>query len=114
MGAMLRGAFVLLLFLLGGEALSQLFHLPIPGSVLGMVAIALALNRGWVREATIDGPARLLVRGMGLLFVPAGVGIVAQGELLRTQWLPIVGACLISTVLVMATVALLQQRLERR
>ena len=111
---MLLGAFLLLLFLLGGEALSQLFHLPIPGSVIGMVALAIALNRGWVREASVEGPSRWLVRGMGLLFVPAGVGIVAQGDLLRTQWLPIVGACAVSTVVVMATVAFLQQRLERR
>jgi holin-like protein len=111
---MIRGAFWLLLFLLGGEALSRILHLPIPGSVIGMVALAIALDRRWVAEKAVDGPARLLVRGMGLLFVPAGVGIVAQGDLLRTQWLPIVGACLVSTVVVMATVALLQQRLERK
>lgn len=111
---MLKGPLLLLLFLLGGEAASRLLHLPIPGSVLGMVGLALALNRGWVRESSVEAPAKLLVRGMGLLFVPAGVGIVMHAQLLKTQWLPIVGACAVSTVLVMGTVAWLQERLERR
>ena len=43
--------------------------------------------------------SRMLIEHMGLLFVPAGVGIVAAGDLLRQEWLPIVVAVLVSTLL---------------
>lgn len=111
---MIRGAFVLLLFLLLGEGLAALTGLPVPGSVLGMLLLALALRLGLVQRAWVEGAARALLRGMGLLFVPAGVGVVLYGELLRQQGLAIVVACAVSTVAVMAVVALVQQRLERR
>jgi len=50
---------------------------------------------------------------MGLLFVPAGVGIIAEAGLLRQQWLPIVAALLGSTVLSIAVTGLVMHWLTR-
>jgi holin-like protein len=51
---------------------------------------------------------------MALLFVPPGVGLMLQYDLLRREWLPIVVASAASTLAVLLLVGRLQQRLETR
>lgn len=97
---MVRSFFILLLFQLAGEVLYRLLHLPVPGPVIGMALLA-----GWLlwRPAALDREMEVtawgLLRILGLLFVPAGVGIVANLELLRAQWWPITVALIVSTAL---------------
>jgi putative effector of murein hydrolase LrgA (UPF0299 family) len=116
---------LLLGFTLLGGMLASALHLPLPGPVVGMFALALAL--GWRlhwrrrvgREAT-PVPAALgrladgLIGLMGLMFIPAGVGVIAELGVLRQQWLPIVVALLGSTVLSLLTTALVMRALLRR
>ena len=109
--AVTRSLFVLLLFQLAGEALRGLAHLPVPGPVIGMVLLAvwLAARRQEPDEAlrtTADG----LLRVLGLLFVPAGVGIVANLPLLRSAWLPITVGLFGSTLLTLLAVAWIAHR----
>ena len=86
----LRSFLVLLLAQLAGETLHRAFHVPLPGPVLGMalLAVALLLRRGGPDEALIKTSDGLL-RWLGLLFVPAGAGVFANVHLLRAGWLPI-------------------------
>ena len=111
--AVTRSLFVLLLFQLAGEAARGLFHLPVPGPVIGMVLLAvwLAARRREPDEAlrtTTDS----LLRVLGLLFVPAGVGIVANLAPLRSAWLPITVALLGSTLLTLVPVAWIMHRFQ--
>ncbi|HEY0790423.1 MAG TPA: CidA/LrgA family protein [Chthoniobacterales bacterium] len=93
-----------LLVLLGcqliGEILHRAFSVPLPGPVIGMVLLTLLLlrNPSAVPES-LAGGARLLLQNLGLFFVPAGVGIVANWDLIRQQWLPICTGLIGSTVL---------------
>ncbi|HEX8273466.1 MAG TPA: CidA/LrgA family protein [Longimicrobiaceae bacterium] len=103
---------VLLGFLLAGSALASLARLPLPGSVTGMLLLAAALHFRWIPEASTEPAAGLLLRHMGLLFVPPGVGLMLQYELLRREWLPIVLGSAASTVAVLLVVGWLQQRLQ--
>ena len=103
---------VLLAFLLAGNALASFARLPIPGSVAGMLLLAAALQLRWVPEAWTEPAAGLLLRHMGLLFVPPGVGLMLQYDLLRREWLPIVLGSAASTVAVVLVVGWLQQRLQ--
>jgi len=50
---------------------------------------------------------------MGLLFVPAGVGIIATASLLRQEWLPIVAGLIGSTVLSLAVTGLVMHWTSR-
>jgi holin-like protein len=96
---------------LAGETVREVFHLPIPGPVIGMFLLAaiLALRGGKADgaiPASLGRAADVLISHMGLLFVPAGVGIIAEAGLLRQQWLSIVAALLGSTVLSIAVTGL--------
>lgn len=59
-----------------GIGLTGWLHLPLPGSVVGMVLLWLALGTGVVRLHWINEAADGLLSVLGLLFVPATVGFV--------------------------------------
>jgi holin-like protein len=107
---------------LAGEVLRRLLHLPLPGPVIGMFILAVALlNRArGSRAATQTGPtslektATVLISNMGLMFVPAGVGIVAELGVLRSEWLPIVAGVLVSTVLGLIVTGVVMHRITGR
>ncbi len=103
---------------LAGEILRQAFHLPIPGPVIGMFLLAggLALRgrrSGRAVPAALERSSETLIANMGLLFVPAGVGIITEIGLLRQQWLPIIAAVLGSTILSIAVTGLVMHWLTR-
>ena len=98
-----------LLLLVGCQLLGELIRgalqLPIPGPVIGMFLLAgiLGSRSKVTKDAKTPAPlksvAETLIGNMGLLFVPAGVGIIAQFGLLRSEWLPIAAGLVVSTVL---------------
>lgn len=105
------GFAVLVLFLAVGEGVSRALSLPVPGSVVGMVLLTAALRLGAVPPVLVRDAAGLLLRHMGLLFVPAGAGVMRYTGLLRAEWPAIVGAGVVSTLAVMAVVGLVNERL---
>jgi holin-like protein len=59
-----------------GQGLVALTRLPLPGSVVGLLLLLLALSQRWVRLEWVDTAADSLLGLLGLLFVPAAVGVV--------------------------------------
>lgn len=106
------GLAVLLLFLYAGEGIVRAAGLPVPGSVVGMVLLFAALRLRVVPAALVGPAADLLLRHMGLLFVPPAVGVMVYGALLRAQWLPLAGASVAGTLAVLLVVGWMQQRQE--
>ena len=93
-------------FQLAGEVLSRALHLPLPGPVLGMAGLLVALAV-WPRIAILVRPvAQGLLGNLSLLFVPAGVGVVGHLDLLATEGVPLLAALIVSTVLAIAVGAL--------
>jgi holin-like protein len=109
-----RGYLVLLACQVIGELLHAVTGLPLSGPIIGMVLLlcVMLLRRG--PSAALRGSAETLLGYLSLLFVPAAVGIMPYLSLLRTQWLPIMVALLVSSVLGMASAALIVQALNRR
>jgi holin-like protein len=80
----------------------QLFDLPIPGPVVGMILLFVALQlRRPDQRAGVIRAADLLLRHLQLLFVPAGVGVIAFLSVIGEEWLPIVGGLTISWLAVL-------------
>jgi holin-like protein len=111
---MIEGLFFIFLFLVIGEAISQLLRLPIPGNVIGMVLLTFALKRGWVNVEKVRSVADVLVKNMAFMFVPPGVGLMVYFDLLKKEWLAIIISWFLSTLVVLATVGILQKGLERK
>lgn len=94
---MLEALTLLLLCQLVGEAISRAAALPVPGPVIGLVLLAaLLLWRGV--PAALHDTAHGILKALGLLFVPAGVGVMQHLGLLADQWLALGAALLVSTL----------------
>lgn len=112
---MIPAVTALLVCQLLGEIASRALGLPVPGPVIGMVLLfaALLLRRREAPEAlgrTADG----LLDNLGLLFVPAGVGVVLHLPLLARDWAPLSLAVLAGTLAAIAATGRIAQALLRR
>ncbi|MBP6998832.1 MAG: CidA/LrgA family protein [Tepidiphilus sp.] len=108
---MLWGLTALLALQLAGEVVVRFFHWPVPGPVMGLVfALALFLPLGRVPKPVEEAGGTLL-RHLSLLFVPAGVGVVAHWERLQQSWLVLGVVLLVSTLLGLAVSAWVFERL---
>lgn len=103
---MLTGLFALLACQLAGEVIVRGFGWPIPGPVLGILLLfAVLCVHGHLRkpEAAEQGDvakaADALLANLGLVFVPAGVGISQHYGLILDNGVALVAALAVSTVL---------------
>ena len=101
----LRGLTWLLLLQSVGEALARVAHVPLPGPVIGMLILALALNVGFIRTP-VAAAADLLLAHLSLLFVPVGVGVMTHLGLIGTYGLRMLGVIAASTWIGLAVTAL--------
>ena len=108
-----------LLWLLGcqlvGEVVVRALDVPVPGPVVGLVLLWAVLT--WRRtpdDAPVVRTGDALLAHLQLLFVPAGVGVVAFAATLRDDALPLtlalVGSWLAGLAVVGWTVGLLVRR----
>jgi holin-like protein len=104
---------VLLMFQFAGELIRAVSGLPVPGPVIGMVLLLIALVTKLPLPEGIHATSRKLLAYLGLLFVPAGAGIVTRLPLIGAHWLPIVIAVVGSTIITMVITALVMRGLER-
>lgn len=104
---MLRGLLTLLLFQGIGEATVYLSDIPIPGPVIGMVLLFLALqlrNRGL--PIGLGEASHFMIRWLSLLFVPACVGFFFLATIETNQWLAVTGVVIFATLITMIVTAL--------
>lgn len=99
---MLPAFAILLLFQCLGEGIVFLLGLPVPGPVAGMILLFCALLVWPALQARIETAANELLRHLSLLFVPAGVGIVAAAGSGSGHWLAIIASLVVSTLLTLA------------
>ncbi len=110
---MIKGLFFIFLFYFAGEAVSYLTNGFIPGSVLGMVLLFLALFFKLLNPENVRQTATLITRNMAVFFIPAAVGLMTYYELLSENLAAIITAIAISTILVIISVALIQEYMEK-
>ena len=108
----LRGFAVLLLCQTLGELGARGFGLPLPGPVLGMLLLLVALAWPALR-APVQAAAEVLLAHLSLLFVPIGVGVVAHLGVLGDHAPAIAAALLLSTWIGLAVSALVLRALWR-
>lgn len=111
---MIKGSFYILLFYFLGELASKLIGGFVPGSVLGMILLFLALYFKLLNPEKVKNTATTITKNMAVFFIPAGVGLMAYGEVLSKSLWAIVFGIGISTVLTIVVVAVVQEKIEKR
>ena len=106
---MLAGIFTIFMFQLVGEAIQKYFGLSIPGPVIGLVLMLIALLASKHRthrpiaglRKNLITVAETLLSHLSLLFVPIGVGVILHLHLLETQLLRVLGVIVFGTIATM-------------
>jgi holin-like protein len=106
----LRGLAILLLAQSAGEAIARLTDAPLPGPVLGMLLLLLALRCPAVR-APVEAAAETLLAHLSLLFVPVGVGVLVHVDLIAQYGLRMLVVVVLATWIALAVTALVLRAL---
>ena len=93
---------VIFAFLAVGELVVWATGTTVPSSIIGMLLLTLCLSARIIKPRHVEGVADFLVANLGFFFVPAGGALMGYFDILADQWLPIVAASSLSTVIVLA------------
>lgn len=97
-----------------GVYLQTTFNIAIPGSIIGMLLLFLLLMTNLIKASWLDNGAQFLLSHLGLLFLPATVGIVGYLAFFRGKGLLTIGIVIFSTMLVMICSGLIGQFIARK
>ena len=93
--------FLLILFIsFFGEVLKYLLPFPIPASIYGMVLLFIGLLSGIIKIEAVRDVGKFLIETMPVMFIPAGVGLMASWGTLKPVLLPVSVITLVVLILV--------------
>lgn len=84
-----------------GEVISKTLHLPLPGSLCGMLILLALLCSGILKIESIQTISDFLLSHLAFFFIPAGVSLLAYFEFIQDSWLWIIITCLLTTFITM-------------
>lgn len=105
---------ILCICLFLGAITRSIIDFPIPEAVYGMIYLFIALNFKILKTEDIKSTSDGILKNLAFLFVPAGVGIMANLDLIKGKILAIIILVIIGTIVSMALTGLIVQFLQRR
>ena len=96
--------FTILCFVILSRAIGMLLPFTFPSSIIGLLLLFIALSSGLLKPKYIEKVCDQLNRHIGILFVPAGVGLMGYFELVQQNLLALSMASLIGTIVIFFTV----------
>ena len=107
---------IIFMISLVGEGISSVFHLPVPGSIIGLVLLFLALQFKLLRLRHISMVGNFLLANMTILFLPPAGGIRDKFQVIAPYLLPIIlivlGAIVLNVCVIAVVVQLIKTRFE--
>ncbi len=98
---MVRQCFILFGCMALGELIIMATGLKLPSSIIGMLLLTALLKLKVVKLEWVRGLTDFLIANLGFFFVPPGVALMLHFHLIKSELLPIVGATVVSTALVL-------------
>ena len=86
---------------LAGEFVARGLGLPIPGPVLGLAILLAALALRRPLASALRPTTEVILAHLSLMFVPAGVGVIGNLNVLSSDWAKLLVVLTLSTVLSM-------------
>jgi holin-like protein len=111
---LLRGLTWLMLFQLLGTVLNVILLPILPGPIIGLLLLFVALLARGQASESLQLAARSLLRYLPLLLVPPAVGVMAYTEAILDDFWAIVGVLVLSLVVSLVFTGWLMQLLIRR
>ncbi|MBS1161885.1 MAG: LrgA [Proteobacteria bacterium] len=111
---MLAALTQLLIFQLIGEVIARALELPVPGPVIGMLLLFLALGLRGGPEHELQTTSQNLLQHLSLLFVPAGTGVMVHLHRIADEWLALLVSLLVSTLATLLVTALVMKACQPR
>lgn len=108
----LKQFLIILIFTYLGSILSKVLPVNIPGNVLGIILLFLALEFKLVKKEDIKETANWLVKNMAFLFVPISVGLMNDFDILKANLVNLSIVLIVSTTFTMIVVAIVAEKLE--
>ena len=99
------GLAILLLFNLLGVIANKYLGVPLPGNVIGLLLLLLALAFKLVKLHWVEDAAGVLLKHMMVLFAPVIVGTLELTDLFAANYLPLVATVLLSTLITLLATA---------
>lgn len=109
---MLKAFLFIFMFLGLGELIVYVMGVVIPGNILGMLLIFLALRFKLIKLETVKPASDVLVNNMMLFFVPFAVGLLSYFDFIKEYWIILSVVASVSTLITLFITGFVQQKLE--
>jgi lrgA family protein len=96
-----------------GELIVWATGIKLPSSIIGMLLLALLLKLRIIKLRWVEGIANFLVKNLGFFFVPPGVAIMLYLDIIQAEFIPIIAASVISTIIVIVTTGWIHQLIRK-
>ena len=111
---MIHAFAALLLFQFAGEVAARVLQVPLPGPLIGMLLLFVALLLRGSVPAPLASTSGLLLQHLMLMFVPAVTGVMLHFDRVAREWQPFLLASVVGTLVALVVTALTLQWLLRR
>lgn len=115
---MFKQFLILLVINFLGIFIQNIFHLPLPGTILGMVILFILLWTKVLKVESIEKVCNFLVLNMIIFFLPPAVELLEYMTLLEKGFLKIIILLIVTTVITMVitgkTVEFCIKRMEKK
>lgn len=102
---LVRELLIILGFVVIGDFLYKVVHIPIPGNILGMMLLLIGLVSGKIKLKHIETVSQFLLSHLALFFIPTSVGLLAVTGILQDSWYKLLIISVVSTLIFMITTA---------
>ena len=96
-----------------GEILKAALPLPVPASIYGMAILFACLATGIIRLEAVRDAGKFLIETMPVMFIPAGVGLMASWNVLQPMLVPVAIITVVVLIAVMAVSGRVSQAIIR-
>lgn len=90
-----------------GNMITELLHLPLPGTLVGMILLFILLLTGVVKLEWFEQGAAVLIGELLLFFIPSAIGIIQYSQLFGSTGAMLLGVIVTSIITLLASVTVI-------
>lgn len=104
----------LYVFVFIGNTIVSFTHLPIPGSIIGMLLLFICFRFKMIPIQWVESGSNLLIKELLLFFIPSAVAIIRYRDILMTNGTGILAILILSTLMVIVFTGIFAEKMGGR